>query len=67
MAQEIFTDPVVLSDGMTYERKAAEEWLKNHSTSPMTGAELETKEMIPNTYMLLLMKHSLAQRGLTED
>eukprot|EP00884_Botryococcus_braunii_P000339 jgi/Botrbrau1/10305/Bobra.0120s0020.1 len=64
---EIFKDPVVLSDGITYERKGAEEWLKGHNTSPSVGAELKSKKMIPNKYMLLLIKHGLAQRGLVED
>ena len=65
--QEIFKDPVVLSDGITYEREGAEEWLKGHNTSPSFGTELKSKKMISNKYMLLLIKHGLAQRGLVED
>ena len=34
-------------DGFTYERSAIEQWLKTHNTSPATGAELESKQLIP--------------------
>jgi len=48
ITQEIMTDPVLTCDGHTYERKSITDWLKNHSTSPVTGAELENKNLIPN-------------------
>ena len=41
-------DPVSAADGHMYERRAIEEWLVSHSTSPMTGAELKTKDLVPN-------------------
>ena len=34
---EIFRDPVVASDGHTYERKAIEEWIQKNGTSPITS------------------------------
>ena len=34
-------------DGFTYERSAIEQWLKTHNTSPATGTELESKQLIP--------------------
>ena len=34
-------------DGFTYERSAIEQWLETHNTSPATGAELESKQLIP--------------------
>ena len=34
-------------DGFAYERSAIEQWLKTHNTSPATGAELESKQLIP--------------------
>ena len=30
-------DPVMTSDGHTYDRKSIDEWLQNHDTSPVTG------------------------------
>ena len=50
MLQEMFRDPVLASDGNTYERSAITEWLftKNSNTSPLTGAPLPSKELVPN-------------------
>ena len=45
---EIMSDPVVTSDGFTYERKHIMQWLESHSTSPSTGATLESTFLIPN-------------------
>ena len=35
------------ADGHTYERSAIEQWLETHNTSPTTGVELESKQLIP--------------------
>ena len=45
---EIMTDPVSTLDGFTYERTAITEWLRTKDTSPVTGATLESKTLIPN-------------------
>ena len=35
----LMDDPVLIADGMTYERRAIEQWLqKGNATSPLTGA-----------------------------
>ncbi|CAF0734468.1 unnamed protein product [Adineta steineri] len=46
LTKEIFHDPVVLSDGFTYERSAIQQWLDlgNHR-SPMTNIELTNVEL----------------------
>lgn len=41
-------DPVVLTDGHTYERRHIEQWLKNKNTSPVSGAQLESKRLCSN-------------------
>ena len=41
-------DPVFVADGHTYERSGITRWLTNHTTSPMTGAQLRNRELIPN-------------------
>ena len=42
-------DPVVAADGHTYERAAMVRWLaKGKTTSPKTGAPLETSMLFPN-------------------
>ena len=45
---EIMTDPVTTLDGFTYERTAITEWLLTKDTSPLTGATLESKTLVPN-------------------
>lgn len=45
---EVFEDPVVASDGHTYEKAAILEWVKNKGTSPLTGAPLEKMTFYPN-------------------
>lgn len=41
-------DPVITKDGHSYERKDIELWLLKNKTSPKTGLELESVELIPN-------------------
>lgn len=48
ITQEIMIDPVVASDGHTYERKAIEMWLQSHNSSPMTGLQLTNKQLTPS-------------------
>jgi len=45
---EIMQDPVICCDGHSYERTSIQAWLAGHSTSPLTGAELEHKTLVPN-------------------
>jgi len=41
-------DPVVASDGHTYERRAIEEWLQKKNTSPLAGTPLQSTVLYPN-------------------
>lgn len=45
---ELLKDPVVATDGHTYERAAIERWLADHQTSPLTNAPLACKQLVPN-------------------
>jgi hypothetical protein len=47
---ELMTDPVVISDGFSYERSAIEMWLATHTTSPMTGGNVENT-ILPNNLL----------------
>lgn len=49
-------DPVILGDGHTYERLAVEQWLQHQDTSPVTGAVLPHKRLLPN----VLIKQAIA-------
>ena len=48
ISQMLLRDPVTTADGQTYERKHITKWLKRHTTSPLTGAELASKQLTPN-------------------
>lgn len=48
---EPFVDPVVASDGHTYERAAIVMWIEKNLTSPMTGAPLTSLQVYPNHIM----------------
>lgn len=45
---QIMHDPVICTDGYSYERTAIREWLFTRDTSPLTGAKLESKDIITN-------------------
>jgi hypothetical protein len=44
----IMRDPVVATDGYTYDRSSIEHWFREHATSPMTSLPLHSKLLIPN-------------------
>ncbi|KAL3153552.1 hypothetical protein ABBQ38_011880 [Trebouxia sp. C0009 RCD-2024] len=50
-------DPVIASDGHTYERTAIQHWLQGSSLSPVTGDKLPHTRLVPN----VLVKSALAQ------
>lgn len=45
---EMMEDPVIASDGHSYERAAIQQWLETHDTSPLTNLPLEHKFVIAN-------------------
>jgi hypothetical protein len=48
ITQDILEEPVILSDGHTYEKESIMRWLQNHSTSPMTNLPLAHKNWTRN-------------------
>lgn len=44
----LMIDPVVDSDGNTYEKHAIEEWVRQNGTSPITRAPLSMNDLRPN-------------------
>ena len=49
LTRELFQDPVILSDGFTYEREAIQKWLDmGNRRSPMTNVELTNLSLVPN-------------------
>jgi hypothetical protein len=55
----IMKDPVVLSDGHSYERKDLEKWLEKNSTSPKTNEKLVVKTFFPNHALAMLISKYL--------
>ena len=45
---ELMADPVVASDGRTYERHDIEKWMKTHDVSPLTNAPFVHKFLVEN-------------------
>jgi hypothetical protein len=48
LTHEPFREPVITKDGHTYEKSSISKWLETHNTSPLTGAPLADKSLIPN-------------------
>ena len=48
ITQDVMEDPVVAADGHSYERAAIEQWLTERRTSPLTGAALASRALLPN-------------------
>lgn len=49
ITQEVMTDPVIGSDGITYERSAIEAWFAaGHATSPLTRQPMASRSLVPN-------------------
>ena len=61
ITQELMSDPVSTCDGHTYERAAIERWLSRHVTSPLTGAALPSKALVPNISLRKLIQERAEQ------
>jgi hypothetical protein len=59
ITHEVFKDPVVAADGITYERSAITGWLTTHDTSPMTNTPLPNCELHPNNLVRTLIEELL--------
>lgn len=57
ITHEVMLDPVILSDGYSYERSAITKWLASGScSSPMTNATLAHKTLTPNYALRMLIQ-----------
>ena len=56
IAHEVFMDPVVASDGHTYERASIEKWFKTKKTSPLTGQPIWDLKLTPNHTLKKVMQ-----------
>lgn len=56
ITMEIMTDPVMLTDGQVYERKAIVKWLETNSKSPLTNIPIQKDIVIPCFVLRNLMQ-----------
>lgn len=59
---DVMTDPVMLSDGHSYERAAIEAWLQCHDTSPVTNEDLQHKMVTPNHALRNAIQNFMAKK-----
>lgn len=55
---EPMIDPVIATDGHSYERHAILEWLNRSSISPMTGMKLHSSQLVANHTLRSLIQRS---------
>jgi len=63
ITREVFQDPVVAADGVTYERAAISGWMQGNDTSPMTSAPLSHGRLTVDEAMRVRVAQA-AQRGV---
>ena len=61
LSLQIIFDPVLATDGHTYEREEIERWFENSSTSPVTGQILQNKAFFPNFHARSMIDSFLAK------
>ncbi|GAB6027955.1 hypothetical protein CHUAL_002183 [Chamberlinius hualienensis] len=60
ITHEVMKDPVIASDGFSYERKAILEWLQSgKASSPMTNQKLSYMQLTPNYALKMLIQRHL--------
>lgn len=64
---EIMKDPVIASDGYSYERNAIESWISTRRTSPMTNLPLENLLLTPNRTLKMALNRWLETRPDQKD
>lgn len=51
ITKHIFLNPVVASDGFTYEKSAIDGWFSTNDCSPVTGITIKNKNYVPNNLL----------------
>ena len=60
-------DPVVIETGRSYEKKAILEWFgRGRATDPLTGEELSTTKVVPNSNLRLIIRQMPEQRVMSQ-
>ncbi|KAM8933526.1 WD repeat, SAM and U-box domain-containing protein 1 [Pelodytes ibericus] len=64
---EVMKDPVIASDGYSYERTAIENWISTKRTSPMTNLPLENLLLTPNRTLKMALNRWLETRSCAKS
>ena len=62
---ELLKDPVVIADGISYERLAITDWLTRSDFSPCTNLKLESTVMMPNVALRRAIAEWCEEKGTT--
>jgi hypothetical protein len=65
ITHDVMVDPVIASDGHTYERTAIESWIKKTARSPMTQEALTSRRLTPNHFVKALI-HAYMEKAPPE-
>jgi hypothetical protein len=65
ITQDIMIDPVICSDGITYEKNAIIRWLVNNNTSPVTRQSIEKSNIIPNIALRNTIQDYLKSKNIS--
>ena len=60
ITKELMKDPVIFTDGHTYEREAIMNWLKDNDTSPMTNLPTNLRILISNISLRKLIQEKIS-------
>lgn len=63
LSRTLMNNPVVIADGLSYERSHIEAYLQTHHASPQTNEILPTKMCFPNNVLRALIYKWVADRG----
>ena len=61
---ELMADPVVASDGNTYERDSIQLWMKTHDVSPHTNTPFDHKMLVPSLTIRKLIAAWCEENGV---
>ena len=66
ITQSLPLDPVLAEDGVVYERRAIEDWLKQHARSPKTNLPMGTK-LVPAPAIKNMIERMVKTGALSEE
>ena len=67
ISMTLMRDPVIGPDGVTYERRAIEDWLKTSNRSPVTREVMPSTSLIPNRALKDTIWEALGGTGLLDS